>query len=70
MPIGSLPFWLETSDSLSSGGFGRVLWATFCLLLALERDEYTEPVATFTALVGAATALVGYLMAAGFWPWA
>ncbi|MFC7199692.1 AmiS/UreI family transporter [Halospeciosus flavus] len=47
-----------------------VLWATFCLLLALERDEYTEPIATFTALVGGATALAGYLMAAGFWPWA
>ncbi|WP_243641457.1 AmiS/UreI family transporter [Natrarchaeobius halalkaliphilus] len=46
------------------------LWASFFLLLGLQRDEYTAPVGWFTALVGVVTAVSGYLMAAGFWPWA
>ncbi|SEP08053.1 AmiS/UreI family transporter [Halogranum amylolyticum] len=47
-----------------------VLWAAFFVLLALNRDEYTAPIASFTGIVGAITAIAGYLMAAGFWPWA
>lgn len=47
-----------------------VLWATFFVLLALERTEYTGSIATFTGAVGVITAIAGYLMAAGFWPWA
>lgn len=47
-----------------------VLWATFWLLLGLERGEYTSPVAWYTAAVGAVTSAAGYAMAAGFWPWA
>lgn len=47
-----------------------VLWATFWLLLGLQREEYTDPIAWFTAIVGVVTGIAGYLMAAGFWPWA
>ncbi len=47
-----------------------VLWAAFFVLLALERTEYTRPIGAFTAAVGSVTGLAGYLMAAGFWPWA
>jgi hypothetical protein len=47
-----------------------VLWAAFFVLLALQRDELTNPVGSFTAITGAVTAIGGYLMAAGFWPWA
>jgi len=47
-----------------------VLWAAFFILLALERDDLTNPVGSFTAVTGAVTAVGGYLMAAGFWPWA
>lgn len=47
-----------------------VLWAAFFVLLGLERDELTAPVGWFTAATGVATAVGGYLMAAGFWPWA
>ncbi|MFB6186000.1 MAG: AmiS/UreI family transporter [Halobacteriaceae archaeon] len=47
-----------------------VLWAAFWVLLGLERDEYTRPIGIFTYLVGIVTAVGGYLMAAGFWPWA
>ncbi|WP_218153766.1 AmiS/UreI family transporter [Halopelagius inordinatus] len=46
-----------------------VLWAAFFVLLGLERAEYTGPVGWFTAAVGVLTAVAGYLMAAGFWPW-
>ncbi len=47
-----------------------VLWATFWILLGLERTEYTDPIAWFTTAVGVVTGAAGYLMAAGFWPWA
>lgn len=47
-----------------------VLWATFWLLLGLQREEYTDPIAWFTTIVGVVTGIAGYLMAAGFWPWA
>jgi hypothetical protein len=47
-----------------------VLWAAFFVLLGLERDDLTSPIGSFTAVVGAVTAASGYLMAAGFWPWA
>lgn len=47
-----------------------VLWAAFFVLLALERTEYTESIGTFTGVVGGITAMAGYLMAAGYWPWA
>lgn len=46
-----------------------VLWATFWILLALERTEYTSPIAWYTVVVGIVTGAAGYLMAAGFWPW-
>jgi hypothetical protein len=47
-----------------------VLWAAFFILLGLQRDDLTVPVGWFTAATGVATAVAGYLMAAGFWPWA
>ena len=47
-----------------------VLWATFWVLLGLQLDEYTVPIAWFTTLVGIVTGVAGYLMAAGFCPWA
>lgn len=47
-----------------------VLWTTFFVLLALQRTEYTEPIGTFTTAVGILTGAAGYLMAAGYWPWA
>ncbi|WP_254544069.1 AmiS/UreI family transporter [Halomarina pelagica] len=47
-----------------------ILWATFWLLLALRRTDYTAPVAWYTIAVGIVTGAAGYLMAAGFWPWA
>lgn len=46
-----------------------VLWATFWVLLGLQRTEYTRPIAWFTILVGIVSGLGGYLMSAGFWPW-
>lgn len=46
-----------------------VLWAAFWVLLGVERDEYTGPIAWYTIAVGAVTGVAGYLMAAGFWPW-
>ena len=46
-----------------------VLWATFWVLLGLELNEYNDPIAWFTAVVGAVTGIAGYMMAAGFWPW-
>jgi hypothetical protein len=45
------------------------LWATFWVLLGLERTEYTSPIAWFTMAVGAITAVAGYSMAIGVWPW-
>jgi hypothetical protein len=47
-----------------------VLWAGFWLLLALERGEYTNEVAWYAIAVGILTGISGYVMAAGFWPWA
>lgn len=47
-----------------------VLWATFFILLGLERTEYTGSIGGFTTIVGIVTGAAGYLMAAGFWPWA
>jgi hypothetical protein len=47
-----------------------VLWATFFVLLGMERAEYTESIGGFTTAVGVITGAAGYLMAAGFWPWA
>lgn len=47
-----------------------VLWTTFFVLLGIERTEYTKPIGSFTTIVGGVTAVAGYLMAAGFWPWA
>jgi len=47
-----------------------VLWATFGVLLALERSEYTKPIAWYTLAVGIYSGAAGYLMAAGFWMWA
>ena len=47
-----------------------ILWATFWLLLGLEKSEYIRPIGWYTLLVGVATGGAGYLMAAGFWPWA
>lgn len=46
-----------------------VLWATFWILLGIERSEYLSPIAWFTIIVGVITGVAGYLMAAGFWPW-
>lgn len=46
-----------------------ILWATFGVLLGLERAEFTRPIAWYTMLVGAVTGIAGYLMGAGFWPW-
>lgn len=46
-----------------------ILWATFWILLGLQRDEYTNPIAWYTIVVGIVTGGSGYLMAAGFWPW-
>lgn len=47
-----------------------VLWLTFWVLLALGRDQYTNPIAWYTIVVGIVTGAAGYVMAAGFWPWA
>ena len=47
-----------------------VLWATFFVLLGIERTEYTRSIGGFTTAVGVLTGVAGYLMAAGFWPWA
>jgi len=47
-----------------------VLWATFGILLGLEQAEYTQPIAWYTLLVGIVTGAAGYVMGAGFWPWA
>lgn len=47
-----------------------VLWAGFWALLALQRSEFTTGVAWYTVAVGIVTGVAGYLMAAGFWPWA
>jgi hypothetical protein len=46
------------------------LWAVFFVLHGLQRDEYTSVIGWFTVLTGVVTAVAGYLMAAGFWPWA
>lgn len=46
-----------------------ILWATFWILLGLERDEYTVPIAWYSAAVGIVTGVSGYIMAAGMWPW-
>lgn len=45
------------------------LWAAFWILLALQRTEYTIPIAWYTIVVGAGTAAAGYLMAINLWPW-
>ncbi len=47
-----------------------VLWATFFVLLGMERTEYTGSIGGFTTAVGVVTGVAGYVMAAGFWPWA
>lgn len=47
-----------------------VLWAAFWVLLGIERTEYNNPIAWFTLIVGIVSGAAGYLMAAGFWPWA
>lgn len=46
-----------------------VLWATFWVLLGIEKSEYNDPIAWFTAVTGLVSGAAGYLMAAGFWPW-
>lgn len=46
-----------------------ILWATFWVLLGLERSKYTKPIAWFTILVGLVSGAAGYLMGAGLWPW-
>ncbi len=51
-------------------GSWAILWATFGILLGLERADLTSPIAWYTVFVGVVTAGAGYLMAAGFWPWA
>lgn len=45
------------------------LWAAFWVLLGLERDEYTKPIAWMTIIIGIVTGASGYLMSSGFWPW-
>lgn len=45
------------------------LWIAFWILLALQRTEYTIPIAWYTVVVGAITAAAGYLMAIDLWPW-
>jgi hypothetical protein len=46
------------------------LWGVFFVLHGLEKEEYTPVIGWFTVLTGIATAVAGYLMAGGFWPWA
>lgn len=36
----------------------------------VARAEYTTPIAWYTTAVGIVTSVAGYIMAAGFWPWA
>ena len=70
IPTGYL-VWLDGDVALAGlWWIWAVLWATFWVLLGLERSEYTRPIAGFTAFVGVITGAAGYLMAAGFWPWA
>lgn len=65
MPTGYLVFL--TGDVGLAGLWW--LWAAFFVLLALQYDEYTGVLGTFTAATGVMTAVAGYLMAAGFWLW-
>lgn len=71
IPTGWLVFSQVGDLGLSSLWFiWAVLWLTFGILLGLEKTEYTEPIAWFTIIVGIVTGVAGYLMGAGFWPWA
>jgi len=45
------------------------LWAAFWILLAVERTDYTVPVAWYTIFIGIITAVAGYLMAIELWLW-
>lgn len=62
---------LQTGDVGLAGlwWIWAVLWATFFVLLGLELDEYTTPIAWYTVAVGVVTSAAGYLMAGGWWPW-
>lgn len=46
------------------------IWAAFFVPLGLQGEDFTDPIGWFTVVVGVVTAVVGYLMAAGYWPWA
>lgn len=48
--------------------FWGSLWATFWILLGLQKEDYSTPIAWYTIVVGIVTAAVGYLMGIGSWP--
>jgi hypothetical protein len=70
IPTGWLVWQLGDFGLAALWWIWAILWATFWILLALERSEYTKPIAWYTVAVGALTGAAGYLMAAGMWPWA
>lgn len=70
LPTGYLVFLTGDVGLAGLWWLWAVLWAAFFVLLGLERDDFTAPVGWFTAVTGVATGVGGYLMAAGFWPWA
>lgn len=70
LPTGYLVWQLGDVGLASMWLIWAVLWATFWVLLGLERSEYTDPIAWFTIIVGIYSGAGGYLMAAGLWPWA
>lgn len=70
IPTGFLVWQLGDIGLASLWWIWAILWASFWALLGLQRADLTSPVAWFTILVGAVSGIAGYLMAAGFWPWA
>lgn len=69
IPTGYLVWLLGDVGLAALWWIWAILWATFWVLLGLQRTEYTEPIAWFSILVGVVSGAGGYLMGAGFWPW-
>lgn len=69
IPTGYLVWLLGDVGLAGLWWIWAVLWATFWVLLGLQRTEYTEPIAWFTIIVGIVSGAGGYLMGAGLWPW-
>lgn len=70
LPTGYLTLMLGDIGLAALWWIWGILWTSFWILLGLERAEYTTPVAWYTIVVGIVTGVAGYIMAAGFWPWA